>query len=70
MANPGSIPVVKQEAPPISHASVIGSIHDGGMEAIEGHTQGVMAVEQTSMPARRKAPMSAMLSSAWAAVGP
>ena len=27
-----------------------------------GHTHGVMAVEHTSMPARRNAPMSRMLS--------
>ena len=53
MANPGSMPVVKQDAPPASHASVIGSIHDGGLSAMAGHTHGVMAVEQTSIPARR-----------------
>ena len=70
MANPGSIPVVKHEAPPASHASVMGSIHIGGLSVIAGHTHGVIAVEHTSMPARRKALMSRMLSAALAAVGP
>ncbi len=70
LANPGSMPVVKHDAPPAWHASTIGSVQLGGLRAIVGHTQGVIAVEQTSMPARRKAPMSRMLSSAWAAVGP
>ena len=49
---------------------MIGSIHAGGFWLMAGHTHGVMAVEHTSMPARRNAPMSRMLSSAWAAVGP
>ncbi len=70
LAKPGSMPVVKHDAPPASQASVMGSIHDGGFWAIAGHTHGVMAVEQTSMPARRNAPMTGMLSAAWAAVGP
>ena len=70
LANPGSIPVVKHDAPPAAQASVIGSIQLGGLRDIDGHTQGVMAVEHTSMPARRNAPMSRMLSAAWAAVGP
>ena len=48
----------------------MGSTQLGGLRDMDGHTHGVMAVEQTSMPARRKAPMSRMLSSAWAAVGP
>ncbi len=48
----------------------MGSIHDGGFWAMAGHTHGVMDVEQTSIPARRNVPMSAMLSPAWAAVGP
>ena len=34
----------------------MGSIHDGGFRVMAGHTHGVMAVEHTSMPARRKAP--------------
>ena len=62
--------VVKHDAPPSRHASVMGSIHDGGFWAMWGQTQGVMAVEQTSMPARRKAPIWAMFTSALAAVGP
>ncbi len=70
MAKPGSMPVVKHDAPPSSQASVIGSIQRGGFCVMVGHTHGVIAVEHTSMPARRKAPMSRMLSSAWAAVGP
>ena len=64
------MPVVKHDAPPSSHASVIGAIQSGGFCVIAGHTQGVIAVEQTSMPARRNAPMSRMLSRGWAAVGP
>ena len=48
----------------------MGSVQLGGLRAMVGHTHGVMAVEHTSIPARRKAPMSRMLSSAWAAVGP
>jgi hypothetical protein len=64
------MPVVKHDAPPSSQASVIGSIQAGGFRSMAGHTQGVMAVEQTSMPARRKAPMTRMLSAGWAAVGP
>ena len=35
-----------------------------------GHTHGVIAVEQTSMPARRNLPINSMLSLACAAVGP
>ncbi len=61
---------MKHEAPPAAQASVMGSIHDGGFCVMCGQTQGVMAVEHTSMPARRKAPMCRMLSSALAAVGP
>ena len=63
LAKPGSMPVVKHDAPPASHAATIGSIQCGGFCAIAGHTQGVIAVEQTSMPARRNAPMTRMLSS-------
>ena len=48
----------------------MGSIQLGGLRVIAGHTHGVIAVEHTSIPARRKAPMSRMLSLAWAAVGP
>ena len=70
LAKPGSIPVVKQVAPPSAQASVMGSIHEGGFCFMCGQTQGVMAVELTSIPARRKAPMSRMLASAWPAVGP
>jgi hypothetical protein len=58
------MPVVKQEAPPSAHASVIGVIHCGGFFVIVGHTQGVIAVEQTSMPARRNCRMRRMLSRA------
>ena len=70
MAKPGSMPVVKQEACPSSQASVMGSIQLGGFHLDAGHTHGVMAVDTTSTPARRKAPMTRMFSSAWAAVGP
>ena len=70
MAKPGSMPVVKHDAPPSSHASVIGSIQFGGVCVIVGHTHGVIAVEQTSMPARRNADITRMLSSAYCAVGP
>ena len=60
------MPVVKHEAPPEAppeaHASEIGSTHDGGVSDMLGHTHGVMAVEHTSIPALRKAPMSRMLS--------
>ena len=70
MAKPGSMPVVKQVAPPSAQASVMGSIHEGGLSFMYGQTHGVMAVEHTSMPARRKAPMSRMLASACPAVGP
>ena len=70
MAKPGSIPVVKQDEPPASHASVIGSIQLGGLRDMVGQTHGVIEVEHTSMPARRKVPMSRMLSWACAAVGP
>ena len=70
LAKPGSMPVVKHDASPASHASVIGAIQSGGLSFIAGHTHGVIAVEHTSMPARRNAPMSRMLSSACAAVGP
>ena len=48
----------------------MGSVQLGGLRAMVGHTHGVIAVEHTSIPARRKAPMSRMLASAWAAVGP
>ena len=70
LAKPGSMPVVKHEAPPASHASVIGSIQVAGFWAMPGQTHGVMAVEQTSIPARRKAPITRMFSSACPAVGP
>ena len=64
------MPVVKQDDSPSSQASVIGTIQFGGFRCMVGHTQGVIAVEQTSMPARRKRDISLTLSSAWAAVGP
>ena len=64
------MPVVKQDAPPSSHADVIGSTQFEGICFIDGHTHGVIAVEQTSMPARRKADITRMLSSAYCAVGP
>ena len=70
LANPGSMPVVKHDDSPSSQASVIGSIQFGGLRCMVGQTHGVIAVEHTSMPARRKRVISAMLSSAWAAVGP
>ena len=70
LAKPGSMPVVKHDDSPSSHASVMGAIQFGGFRCMVGHTHGVMAVEQTSMPARRKRVISAMLSSACAAVGP
>ena len=31
LAKPGSMPVVKQVAPPSAQASVMGSIHEGGL---------------------------------------
>jgi hypothetical protein len=64
------MPVVKHDDSPSSQASVMGSIQFGGFRCIVGHTQGVIAVDTTSMPARRKRVISVMLSSAWAAVGP
>ena len=64
------MPVVKQDDSPSSQASVIGSIQFGGLRCIVGHTHGVIAVEQTSMPARRNRVISGMLSLACAAVGP
>ena len=64
------MPVVKHDDSPSSHASVMGSIQFGGFRCIVGQTHGVIAVEQTSMPARRKRVISAMLASACAAVGP
>ena len=70
LAKPGSMPVVKHDAPPVPHASVIGASQSGGFCFIAGHTHGVIAVEQTSMPARRNAPISRMLSCGCAAVGP
>ena len=70
LANPGSMPVVKHDDSPASQASVIGSIQFGGLSFIVGHTHGVIAVEQTSIPARRNRVISSMLSSACAAVGP
>ena len=62
--------MVKHDDPPSMHASVIGSIQVGGFRCIFGHTQGVMAVEHTSTPARRNRPIRSMLASARAAVGP
>ena len=62
--------IVKHDASPCRHASVIGVIQWGGFFAICGHTHGVIAVEQTSIPARRNCFMSRMLSRAYAAVGP
>ena len=46
LAKPGSMPVVKQVAPPSAQASVIGSIHEGGFCFMCGQTHGVMAVER------------------------
>jgi hypothetical protein len=64
------MPVVKQDDLPSSQASVIGAVQFGGFRCMVGHTHGVIAVEQTSMPARRKRDISLTLSSACAAVGP
>ena len=64
------MPVVKQDDSPNSHASVIGWIQFGGLRCIVGQTQGVIAVEHTSIPARRNRVIKAMFSSACAAVGP
>ncbi len=47
------MPVVKHDDSPNSHASVIGWIQFGGLRCIVGHTHGVIAVEHTSIPARR-----------------
>ena len=49
---------------------MIGSIHAAGVCVMVGQTHGVIAVEQTSMPARRNADMTRMFSSAYCAVGP
>ena len=70
LAKPGSMPVVKHEAPPAAQASAIGSIQFGGFRCIFGHTHGVIAVEHTSIPARRNRPITSILASAFAAVGP
>ena len=64
------MPVVKHDDPPASQAAVIGSIQFGGLRCIFGQTHGVIAVEQTSIPARRKRPITSILASALAAVGP
>jgi hypothetical protein len=48
----------------------MGAIHWGGLRCMVGQTHGVIAVEHTSIPARRNRVITAMLSSAWAAVGP
>ena len=64
------MPVVKQDDSPSSHASVIGWIQFGGLRCMVGQTHGVIAVEHTSIPARRNRVISAMFSSACAAVGP
>ncbi|CNK64125.1 Uncharacterised protein [Mycobacterium tuberculosis] len=64
------MPVVKQDDCPSSQASVMGSIQFGGLRCMVGQTHGVIAVEHTSMPARRKAVISLMLSLACMAVGP
>ena len=64
------MPVVKQDDSPSSQACVMGSIQFGGFRCIVGQTHGVIAVEHTSMPARRKRVISEMLSFACIAVGP
>src|SRR5271156_181086 len=64
------MPVVKQDDSPNSHASVIGWIQFGGLRCIVGQTQGVIAGEHTSIPARRHRVNKAVLSSAGGAVGP
>ena len=71
-ANPELLDAERLDArgPPSAQAWVMGSIQPGGFSDMAGHTQGVMAVEHTSMPARRKRPMTSMLASACAAVGP
>ena len=56
--------------PRVYLAAVIGSTQAAGVWAILGQTQGVIAVEHTSMPARRNADITRMLSSACCAVGP
>ena len=70
MAKPGSMPVVKHEAPPSAHASSMGVSQFDGVWVMCGHTHGVIAVEHTSMPARRNAVITRMFSSAYCAVGP
>ena len=70
LAKPGSMPVVKHDASPSSHATVIGSIQLGGFRCMVGQIHGVIAVEHTSMPARRNRVIRSMLASACAAVGP
>ena len=70
MAKPGSMPVVKQDDSPSSQASVMGWIQFGGLRFMVGQTHGVIAVEHTSMPARRKRVISEMFSLACIAVGP
>ncbi len=54
LAKPGSMPVVKHDAPPASQASVIGAIQSGGLSVIAGQTHGVIAVEHTSMPGTKE----------------
>ena len=64
------MPVVKHDASPSSQATVIGSIQFGGFRCMVGQIHGVIAVEHTSMPARRNRVIRSMLASACAAVGP
>ena len=64
------MPVVKHDDSPSSQASVIGWIQFGGLRCMVGQTHGVIAVEHTSMPARRNRVISEMLSLACIAVGP
>jgi len=64
------MPVVKQDASPSSQAAVMGSIQFGGFCGMVGQIHGVIAVEHTSMPARRNRVISEMLSLACSAVGP
>jgi hypothetical protein len=46
----------------------MGCVHSEGVWLIVGHTHGVIAVEQTSMPARKNALITRMFSGACAAV--
>src|SRR6266566_4025713 len=61
LANPGSMPDVRNETPPALHAASSGSVYRGGAEG--GYTSGTTDVETTLVPASRMRAMSATASS-------